>query len=251
MSATVDMDLIRRITAEQLGHSHPQQKTSANVATVSAAIQPEVATETLVWKKPNHTEHTVAGLDFQNEQDATLMDEMMAHQAWLEKKAAPVPGNPAIVYPTSLEGWALWAVARGWYVFPCDPGGKEPATKNGVLDASNDPAQIRAWWTKNPYYNPAIALGPSNLVGYDFDSIAPFADLPATLTVRSGRILKDGEAGGIHMYYRGLCRTHSIFVEPVLPITEKETVDKQGNKIIQCFDALTDWLESVASLSAK
>jgi hypothetical protein len=145
---------------------------------------------------------------------------------------------PAKTYPTTLHGWAQWCVERGWYVFPCQPRGKEPATKNGVLDASNDPIQVRAWWSENPDYNPAIALGPSNLVGYDFDSVAPFPDLPATLTVRSGRILKDGEAGGVHMYFRGSCRTHSIFAEPVPPITEKTALDKQGRKVIQHFDAL-------------
>ena len=58
---------------------------------------------------------------------------------------------------------------------------------------------MKKWWAINPNFNYAVALGPSNLVGHDFDTIPPYPNLPPTLTVRSGRIFKEGEAGGVHM----------------------------------------------------
>jgi hypothetical protein len=52
-------------------------------------IQPiQLAVEPPVWETPNHTEHTVSDLDFFNDQDAILLDEMAAHSARLEKEAA-------------------------------------------------------------------------------------------------------------------------------------------------------------------
>lgn len=105
---------------------------------------------------------------------------------------------------------ALDCVRRGWFVFPCYPRSKAPAgsvVPHGVLDASNDEAVVRSWWATNPNFNPAIALGPSGLVVYDFDSIKPFENLPPTFTVKTGRVEKDG-IGGIQMYFRGSCKTH-------------------------------------------
>lgn len=42
---------------------------------------------------------------------------------------------------------ALSFAARGWKIFPVQPGLKVPATRNGFLDASTDPDVIRRWWT--------------------------------------------------------------------------------------------------------
>jgi len=106
---------------------------------------------------------------------------------------------------------ALDCVRRGWFVLPCHPRKKLPAgdvVPHGVLDASNDEGVVRQWWAANPDYNPAIALGPSNLVVFDFDSIRPFDSLPPTYTVKTGREQKDG-IGGIQMYYSGCCKTHA------------------------------------------
>lgn len=64
---------------------------------------------------------------------------------------------------------ALEYVGRGWYVFPLQPGEKQPATQNGHHDATNDPARVDAWWTNNPSYNVGISLAPSGLVVLDVD----------------------------------------------------------------------------------
>ena len=50
---------------------------------------------------------------------------------------------------------ALKYAAAGLPVFPCrnapgQPGHKAPLTAHGYKDATADPAQIKAWWAKNP-----------------------------------------------------------------------------------------------------
>jgi hypothetical protein len=59
----------------------------------------------------------------------------------------------------SPQQTALAYAATGWPVFPCRPGSKEPATRNGFHDATTDPVQIREWWHRDPDRNVAIATG--------------------------------------------------------------------------------------------
>jgi hypothetical protein len=92
---------------------------------------------------------------------------------------------------------ALSCAARGWYVFPCKPRSKDPMTEHAHKDASNNEAQIRAWWTRTPDANVAIAPGHSNLTVLDIDtgldseeSLREFIaarNLPVTLAVRTGK----------------------------------------------------------------
>ena len=63
------------------------------------------------------------------------------------------PGSQAM-----LAG-ALAYARRGWPVFPCRPGRKEPDTAHGFKDATTDPERITAWWTAVPGRNVAIATG--------------------------------------------------------------------------------------------
>jgi hypothetical protein len=64
---------------------------------------------------------------------------------------------------------ALAAAGRGWHVFPCAPGAKQPALRGNWQDlATTSVARIRAWWTQVPY-NIGIACGPSGLVVIDLD----------------------------------------------------------------------------------
>ena len=122
--------------------------------------------------------------------------------------------------PTHIA--ALEYAARGWHVFPCTPGGKEPLKgSRGHLDATIDPKQIDAHWSANPNYNVGIAVGPSNLVVLDVDvgtkkdgtqkrgreSLAEIeSELTATLLATTGR-------GGTHAVYErpsGLAPTRII-----------------------------------------
>jgi hypothetical protein len=60
---------------------------------------------------------------------------------------------------TTLSEHALLYAARGVPVFPCAPRSKTPATAHGFHDASDDLAQIEAWWWAQPRANIATPTG--------------------------------------------------------------------------------------------
>lgn len=123
---------------------------------------------------------------------------------------------------------ALEYVQRGWFVHPLVPGGKEPATANGHKDATNNPAQVDAWWNANPNYNVGIAVAPSGLVVLDVDtsqkkdgswkkgreSLAKIdAELTPTPYAITGR-------GGMHIVY---ARPPDVPAQRVIGLFEKES----------------------------
>lgn len=64
----------------------------------------------------------------------------------------------------ALPASAMWYVKTArWWIFPLRPNSKTPATKHGLKDASNNPDDIRRWWTENPNYN----IG--GVTGIDYD----------------------------------------------------------------------------------
>lgn len=86
----------------------------------------------------------------------------------------------------------------------CAPG-KHPITPHGHVDASADPAKVRAWWANTPLANIAIRPAPDVLV-VDVDPRnsghktlaaleAKHGPFPNTMTVRTG-------GGGLHAYFR-------------------------------------------------
>jgi hypothetical protein len=182
---------------------------------------------------------------------------------WLESqlKKALAKRVPAATAPESktLLDWALWAADRGWFIFPCQVKGKFPIMPNGYKDSTRDTEVIQKLWTAgastvmvkkidgvdkniavpgNPNYNYGIDLGRSNLVVRDYDIVAPDPNMPPTFRVKTGRIVKDGEEGGYHDYYIGSCGTHSLFVPPLEPVTEKDEADKNNNPVKVRYDAL-------------
>jgi len=105
------------------------------------------------------------------------------------------------VTPSALSA-ALAFAEQGYAVFPCVYGKKTPATRNGYLGASSDPALIREMFDGNDF-NIGIATGKSGLVVLDADGVAGIAsydalkrngDLPETFTVRT-------RSGGHHYYF--------------------------------------------------
>jgi hypothetical protein len=100
---------------------------------------------------------------------------------------------------------ALALAGRGFYIFPCRPRDKRPATANGPKDAITDPEIIRAWWRQHPDNNIAIATGPaSGIFVVDVDGLdaeatlrrfeAEYGALPATVEVITAR--------GRHVYFK-------------------------------------------------
>lgn len=66
-----------------------------------------------------------------------------------------------------LGSAALALVDLHYRVFPCWPGLKVPATGQGFHDATADPEQVAAWWTRNPQYN--LAVPTAGLLVIDID----------------------------------------------------------------------------------
>ncbi len=91
---------------------------------------------------------------------------------------------------------ALSYAEIGYKVFPVKPNAKTPLTEHGVLDASLDEEQIRAWWAKFPTAN--IGLSAEGLFVIDVDGAenpwpidpnlaASLLGGPIVLTPRGGR----------------------------------------------------------------
>ena len=105
---------------------------------------------------------------------------------------------------------ALAYAARGWPVFPCQAGQKIPATPHGHLDATTDPDQITAWFSRNPNWNLAVATGAPGPDVLDVDDHGPAGNGYAALPRLSEAGLLDGAAayvrtpsGGLHAYFTG------------------------------------------------
>jgi hypothetical protein len=105
---------------------------------------------------------------------------------------------------------ALKCVQAGWPVFPCHPGRKEPATPNGYLDATTDPDQVRAWFSRRPDLNLAVATGAPGPDVLDVDCRGPRAGgFPALERLRRAGLIQGTFAmiktpnQGIHLYFTG------------------------------------------------
>lgn len=96
---------------------------------------------------------------------------------------------------------ALSYARRDWPVLPLKPRGKEPLIKggHGLENASTDPAQITAWWTRWPDANIGMATGYGPTV-VDLDNMdhpeAPDWDDFDGPAVETGR-----DNGGVHLYF--------------------------------------------------
>jgi hypothetical protein len=114
------------------------------------------------------------------------------------------PAEAAPVESTSpLTKAALACVNRGWWIFPLGVASKQPDSAlapNGFKSASNNPAQIEAWWTASPNANIGIDLGRSNLTVLDFDNGEP----PAELNLNGALRVKT--ARGTHVYFSGVSK---------------------------------------------
>ncbi len=92
---------------------------------------------------------------------------------------------------------ALGYLEDGFHVLPLKPKSKEPLTRHGFKDASNDPKQIASWWRQYPDANIGIATGKiSNLLVIDVDGDIPpdWPPLPEALRVKTHK--------GWHFYFR-------------------------------------------------
>jgi hypothetical protein len=104
--------------------------------------------------------------------------------------------------PATLLKAALAVARNGKPVFPCKPGGKEPLTTRGHIDATTDPRKIHMWWKRWPNANLGVPTGErSGVLALDVDqpgSLDALEDehgrLPRTRTHSTG-------SGGIHFLF--------------------------------------------------
>ena len=108
----------------------------------------------------------------------------------------------------SLALAARRLAAAGVPVFPCLVEGKRPLIRRGFLDASNDPEQVAAWWSRTPNANIGIPTGAaSGVVVVDVDVHGPH-DGRAAYQRATDAGLVDGAGllvrtptGGTHVYF--------------------------------------------------
>ena len=117
----------------------------------------------------------------------------------------------ALIRVDRLPNLALAArslAAAGVPVFPCVVEGKRPLTRRGFLDASSDPEQVAAWWSRTPNANIGIPTGaPSGVVVVDVDVHGPHDGRAAYQRATDAGIV-DGAGllvrtptGGAHVYF--------------------------------------------------
>ncbi|EWY36758.1 hypothetical protein N825_25325 [Skermanella stibiiresistens SB22] len=137
-----------------------------------------------------------------------------------------VPGSELLVA-------ALAYAARGWRVFPCRAGGKEPCKADGFFehgcrDATSDPDRVRALWRRWPSANVGLACGPDSgvwVLDSDIDA-AKGKDGEATL----GRLV--AEHGALPETLRQLTPSggiHRIFANPVGLDVRNSSQKRLGN----------------------
>ncbi len=100
---------------------------------------------------------------------------------------------------------------QGVHVFPCVPGEKIPATKEGFKEATTDHARIEKFWSRNPDRNVAVRTGaPHGPDVLDIDNHGPDANgYPAWNRLQHEGLAGTPQAiiktpsGGLHAWYKG------------------------------------------------
>jgi hypothetical protein len=163
---------------------------------------------------------------------------------------------------------ALAYAARGWPVFPCQAGQKIPATAHGHLDATTDPGQITAWFSRNPDQNLAIATGAPGPDVLDVDDHGPAGNGYAAFARLSKAGLLDGAAsyvrtphGGLHAYFTGTAQRNGHLPAHHLDFRSRggyilappSHVDGKPYRIIRTVDTdgALDWATVTALLEPR
>jgi hypothetical protein len=106
--------------------------------------------------------------------------------------------------PGALAAAALWYAAQGITVFPCQPRGKQPATRNGFKDATTNTTLIAAWWADQPACNIGLPTGHQfdvvDVDGHDGINSIYFGDDPLYESLNILGKAFTTRDGGVHLY---------------------------------------------------
>jgi Bifunctional DNA primase/polymerase, N-terminal len=123
--------------------------------------------------------------------------------------------SAASASPATKLGWSLALAKRGFRVFPIhgyDPDttyekgpiafAKKAAIEQWQFRATDNPEQIRKWWTENPDYNIGILTNQLLVLDIDiakggdvsFAALDLLGPLPRTFAVKT-------QSGGTHLYF--------------------------------------------------
>lgn len=101
---------------------------------------------------------------------------------------------------------ALPLVAMGYKVFPCQPNGKAPLTKNGCKDATTGERQISQWGKQFPNANVAIHCAECLVVDLDVkdgkDGVADLANISRELGDYPQVPVISTPTGGQHLFFK-------------------------------------------------
>ena len=124
---------------------------------------------------------------------------------------------------------ALHYAAAGIPVFPTNPRTKRPLNKHGHLEATTDPAQIRAWWSCWPNALVALPTGQStSLWVLDVDGKTGWGSFKKLLVhlglgspAHLANAIVETPSDGLHFYFK--LRSGVIFHNGA-PLTSREAV---------------------------
>lgn len=102
---------------------------------------------------------------------------------------------------------AVELAEQGFAVFPCIAGGKKPAVKGGVHEATTDREKLDAWWTENPDYNIGCSPDASGCFVVDVDPKNNGEANLLNLELEHGPLPRDftvaTPSGGQHIWLKG------------------------------------------------
>jgi len=107
--------------------------------------------------------------------------------------------------PPDFLSAALQYISWGWPVFPLTPKTKEPATRNGFLDASTKENWIRKWWKRNPHFNIGLPTGHAfDALDVDVDKggVKSFMELLEAKRIPETHAVVVTSSGGMHLYLK-------------------------------------------------
>lgn len=106
-----------------------------------------------------------------------------------------------------LKSALAYASRFKWYIFPLEPKSKSPLVKDWPNRASNNPMQIRKWWSRWPDANIGLATGKSDLLVIDIDEkkgvsgMESWRDILMEHDIDTDTITQLTPSGGEHIFY--------------------------------------------------